>query len=285
MREHPLFFYFLMAYAISWILLIPSVLSAWGILQGDFTLIFALHTFGPALAALIMTGIIEGRAGIQSLRRRVQQWRAGRQWYLFILIGIPALLLLGIIIQPGALEGFKGLTPALLVSYPVTFVAVWFLGGPLGEEIGWRGFALPRMQPLYGALRGALLLGILWALWHLPEFWMPTMGGGPGAGLAGLALTNLLMFILAVLAVSIIFTWIFNHTRGSIFIAITAHASVDTPQATLAPLFPALTYSVLLMASFLSFGVTALLIVIATRARLGYQPSQVQSPGVLPKAA
>ena len=275
MRQHPLFFFFLMAYTFSWILLIPSVLSAWGILPGDFTVMFVLHTFGPALAAIIMTGIVEGRAGLLSLRQRIRQWRAGWQWYLFSLVGIPALILFGIVVQPGALASFQGLTSRLLVSYPLTFVAVWFGGGPLGEEIGWRGFALPRMQPRFGPLWGTLLLGVLWTFWHLFEFLMPTQGGGPGTSLATF-LVNFSMFFLLVVAFAIILTWVFNHTRGSIFISITAHASVDTPQLALVPLFLAVDNASLFLACVIGFGVTALLIVILTRGRLGYQPAQAQ---------
>jgi membrane protease YdiL (CAAX protease family) len=265
-----------MAYAFSWILLIPYGLSAWGILPGDYRVMSVLHTFGPALAAIIMTSTIGGRTGLHSSWRRIRQVRAGWRWYLFILAGIPALILLGIILQPGALASFQGLTPVVLVSYPVAFVAVWFLGGPLGEEIGWRGFALPRLQPRFGPLRGTLLLGVLWCFWHLPEFWMPSQGGGLGTGPAGFALTNLAMFLPVVLALAIIFTWVFNHTRGSVFIAITAHASVDTPELVLLPLFPAVGYTGLLLALLIGFGVPALLIVILTRSRLGYRPSPAQ---------
>jgi membrane protease YdiL (CAAX protease family) len=236
---------------------------------------FVLHTFGPALAAILMTGIVEGRAGLLSLRQRIRQWRAGWQWYLFSLVGIPALILFGIVVQPGALASFQGLTPRLLVSYPVIFVAVWFGGGPLGEEIGWRGFALPRMQPRFGPLWGTLLLGVLWTFWHLLEFLMPTQGGGPGTSLATF-LVNFSMFFLLVVALAIILTWVFNHTRGSIFISITAHAGVDTPQLALVPLFLAVDNASLLLACVIGFGVTALLIVIMTRGRLGYQPAQAQ---------
>jgi membrane protease YdiL (CAAX protease family) len=275
-RKHPLFFFFLMAYTFSWILLIPSVLSAWGILPGDSTITFVLHTFGPTLAAIIMTSIIEGRAGLLRMWQRIRQWRAGWQWYLFILVGIPVLILLGIIIQPGVLASFQGLTPVLLLSYPLAFAAVWFGGGPLGEEIGWRGFALPGMQPRYGPLWGTLLLGVLWGFWHVLEFLMPTQGGGPGTGLATF-LTDFSMFFLMVVALAIIFTWVFNHTRGSIFISITAHASVNTPQLVLVPLFPAVDYTNLILAGLIGFGVLALLIVILTRCRLGYQPSQASA--------
>jgi membrane protease YdiL (CAAX protease family) len=275
MRQHPLFFFFLMAYAFSWIMLIPSVLSVWGILKGDFTFTLILSIYvGPTLAAFIMTGITEGKAGVRRLRNRIEQWRAGWQWYLFILLGLPALLLLGIIIQPGALASFQGLRPVLLVSYPLTFVAAFFgVGAP--EEIGWRGFALPRMQPRYGPLWGTLLLGVLWCFWHLLYFLTPDHGGGPGTSFATF-LTNFSIFFLMIVALAIILTWVFNHTRGSIFIAILAHASVDTPVLVWIPLFLAVDVTRLNMAVLIGFGVPALLIVILTRGRLGYQPSQEQ---------
>ena len=128
MRKHPLFFFFFIAYAGSWIISIPYVLSVWRILPGDYTIAFILKPWvGPTLAAIIMTSITEGKAGLLRLRHPLKQWRAGWQWYLFILVGIPVLLLLGIILQPGMLASFKGLTPVILVSYPVYFFVV-FLG-------------------------------------------------------------------------------------------------------------------------------------------------------------
>ena len=282
MRRHPLFFFFLLTYAFSWIFLMVEVLQAWGFLpnyRGFAILVNILFTFGPAVAAIIMTGIVEGKAGTLRLRQRIRQGRAGWRWYLFILAGIPALLMLGIVIQPGALAGFTGFSPVrLLVTYLINFVIIWFGGGPLGEEIGWRGFALPRMQPRYGPLWGTLLLGILWCFWHLPQFLTPIQGGGPGTGLANF-LTNFSLFFFLALALAIIFTWLFNHTQGSIFIAITAHASVDTPEAVLLPLFPAVAYGGLLLAAAIGCGAAALLILILTRGRLGYQARPVQSFG------
>jgi membrane protease YdiL (CAAX protease family) len=273
MRKHPLFFFFLMAYAFSWIVFIPYMLSEWGILQGDYHPFYVIHTFGPALAAIVMISIVEGRAGLLGFWQRIRQWRASWQWYLFILLGIPALVMLGVIIQPGALANFKGLTPLLPVSYLLWYVAVFFLGGPLGEEPGWRGFALPRMQPRYGPLWGTLFLGVLWAFWHLPDFLTASKGGGPGTGFATF-LTNFPIFMLAVVSLAVIMTWIFNHTRGSIFTAVLAHASVNTPEAVLIPLFPAMDMISLHLASLIGFGVPAMLIVILTRGRLGYEPSQ-----------
>ncbi len=275
MRQHPLFFFFLMAYTFSWIVLIPFVLSAWGIMPTFFSFTFTLNPFlGPTLAAFIMTGITEGKAGVLRLLHRFIQWGAGWQWYLFILLGIPALLLLGIIVLPGALANFHGLPPPLLVSYPVSFVVIFFLGGSLGEEPGWRGFVLPRLQPRYGPLWGTLLLGVLWACWHLPHFLTPLQGGGPGTSFATF-LTNFPIFVLSTMAIAIIFTWVFNHTRGSLFIAILLHASINTSGALVA-LFPVLNVTSTDLAALIGFGVPALLIVILTRGRLGYQPSQEQ---------
>ena len=271
MRQHPLFFFFLMSYAFAWIISIPYVLSTWNILPGDYTIAFILKPFvGPTLAAIIMTGLTEGRAGLRHLRDRLRHRWADWWWYLFILLGIPVLILLGIVIQPGTLASFQGLTPNLLWNYPVYFVAVFF-GVALPEEIGWRGFALPRMQPRYGPLRGTLLLGLLWALWHLLYFLTPDHGGGPDTGFATLII-NFFIFFLMIMALAIIFTWVFNHTRGSIFIANLMHAAIDTPQLVWIPLFLAVNETMINLAGLIAFGIPALLIVLLTGGRLGYQP-------------
>jgi uncharacterized protein len=277
MQRHPLFFFFFIAYAFSWILVTPYILKEWGVLQGDFTIAFIIKSFGPFLAAYIMTGILEGKEGMQRMRGLIRQWNASGLWYAFIMLGIPALFLLGIMIQPGKLAGFQGFTPAILGSYAVSYVAVFFGGGPLGEEPGWRGFALPRMQGRYGPLWGTLLLGVIWTGWHLPDFLSPSaQGGGPGSSFATF-LTNFTIFFGLVMALAIILTWVFNHTRGSILIAILAHASINTPQLAMVPLFPAVDVTSMNLAALIGFGVPALLIVILTRGRLGYQPVQEQT--------
>ena len=129
-----------------------------------------------------MTGITEGMIGIRRLLRRYVLWRVEFRWYLFVLLGLPAIELMGAIIVPGALASFDPTKlPALLISYVPFFVITFLLGGPLGEEPGWRGFALLRLQPLHGPLIGSLILGVLWASWHLPLFWSGVWSGGAGA--------------------------------------------------------------------------------------------------------
>jgi len=270
MLLHPLFSFFFLAYAFSWIVFIPYLLAEWGILRGDFTVFYIIHTFGPAVAAIVMTVIIAGKAGLDDLRQRIWQPGASRQWYLFILLGIPALMILGVIVQPGALENFTGLTTSLILGYPMHLVATFF-GVGLGEETGWRGFALPYMQRHYGPLLGTLFLGFVWSCWHLPDFLTASKGGGLGTGFATF-LTNFPIFTLGVMSLGVILTWIFNHTRGSIFIAILAHAGVDAPEvAGLLALFPAVSMIGMHWALVIGFGVPALLIIILTRGRLGYQ--------------
>jgi membrane protease YdiL (CAAX protease family) len=274
-RRHPLFFFFLFTFTFSWIFLAAEVFAFWGFFPNDSRLLSVINmffTFGPTFGAIVTIGIVEGRAGLHQLWTRLKQWRAGWQWYLFILVGIPALMLLALIILPGILASFKGLTPIVIVQYPLNFLVVWFFGGPLGEEIGWRGFALPRMQPRYGPLLGTLILGVPWAFWHLPQFLTPYQGGGPGTSLATL-LTNFSLFFVFVMALAIIMTWLFNHTKGSIFFAVTTHACVDTPVVVLIPLFLAANFISQTLAFALGFGVIALLIVVLTRGRLGYRPN------------
>lgn len=275
MRKHPLFFFFLMAYAFSWIALIPGVLSVWGYLQFYYPISSVLSSFGgPFAAASIMAYVIEGKAGRARLRQSLRQRSAGWQWYLFILLGFPALLLLGIVIQPGMLASFQGLTPVLLGAYPAYFFVV-FVAVALPEEIGWRGFALPRMQPRYGPLRGTLLLGVLWCFWHLPRFLAPEKGGGPGTGLATF-LTNFPIFFLFIVSLSLVMTWVFNHTGASVFIANLLHTSVDTPILVWVPLFLAVGPTSLNLALAIGCGVPALLILVLTRGRLGYRPGREQ---------
>jgi membrane protease YdiL (CAAX protease family) len=278
LRQHPLFFFFLLAYAISWLLFIPYVLAEWGFIPGNLSLFFyILHTFGPALAAILMTSLIAGKTGLHELRQRIRQWRAPWQWYLFILVGIPALLMIGILLQPGALGGFHDLTPLLLVSYPFLYIATCFGGGPLGEEVGWRGFALPRMQSRFGPLWGTLLLGLLWSCWHLSDFLTASKGGGQDTGWATF-LTNFPIFTLSVVSLAVLMTWIYNHTGGSIFTAILAHASVNILEVLLIPRYLSLDEISLHRALLTGFGMVALLVLILTRGRLGYQSAQAQVP-------
>lgn len=260
-----------MAYLFSWIILIPYILSQWNILPNTeiFDVFFTLTAFaGPMLSACIMIRILEGKKAFKVFRKGIWKFNAGLKWYLFALVTIPAVMYLGFVILNGGIPTFEGLTTQFFASYPIYFVIVFFLGGPFPEEIGWRGFALPRMQSKFGPLKATLLLGILWAFWHLPHFLTTAQRGGPGSDIS-LLYFNLPIFIVLILAMSIILTWVFNSKQGNLFIVMLVHTSLNT-FGTIQPYFtnPVLRESDLSVV--LGLGLLALVILIFTKGRLGY---------------
>jgi uncharacterized protein len=276
LARHPLVSFFVMAYAFSWIAWAPWNLSedGLGLLPYDpssalsgLLLIVGLFV-GPFMSEFIMTYATEGRVGIGRLLRRFVRWRVGLRWYLFVLLGIPAIMVLGTIVVPGALASVRALDPLSELSlYLPLFVLVLLLGGPLFEEPGWRGFALPRLQQLHGPLVGTLILGVLWALWHLPEFFSPSWDTPKGSVL------DVVWFVITATALAIVYTWVFNNTRGSLLLVILAHASTDAfGAAILYKVFPAKVVSGSLVNFVIGFGAVALLLVALTRGRLGYRP-------------
>lgn len=284
LARHPLTSFFVMAFGFSWLVEAPVVLSETGTGLLPYTLpplvitlLIAGATFtGPTVAAFIMTGATEGRPGVGRLLRRYVQWRVGLRWYLFVLLAIPAIEVLGAIVVPGALASYQPLTLAMVLGYPLAFATTFVLGGPLGEEPGWRGFALPRLQGMRGPLVGTLILGVLWALWHLPLFWSgvwtpPT-------------LANILMFIVMITALTVIMTWVFNNVNGSLLITMLMHASFNTfANKIVAPLFPApLLEEFGLLPELIGFTATALVLIAVTRGRLSYEryhPEKVDEAG------
>jgi uncharacterized protein len=274
LARYPLTFYFLLAYAGTWVVTVPFALSAngvgflpFGVPDGSVIFVSAVWVFlGPTLAAFIVTGTTEGRAGIRSLMHRYVLWRVGLRWYLVVLLGPPVIILLATIVLPGALASFQTLAPLqpllLLVSFPIVLI----FGGALFEEGGWRGFALPRLQRLHGPLVGSLILAPLWACWHLPLFWVRVWGTPP-------TILNMVLFLASVIFMTIVFTWVFNYTKGSILLAILLHTSFDAFVGPVGLLFPApvVTDYGGAVPLLIGLGVTALLLVALTRGRLGYQ--------------
>jgi uncharacterized protein len=263
-----------MAYAFTWLVaFMPLVLSkdGAGLLSyhwplGLYATIAIASFVGPFLSAFIMTGVTEGREGVGRLLRRLVLWRVGFRWYLFALIGLPAIMVLSVIFLPGALASFEGLATLSPLFLLALFVYVFFLGGPLGEEPGWRGFALPRLQRRYGPLVGSLILGPIWAFWHLPLFWAPAWNLPP-------TILNIVLFVIAAIAFTIVMTWVFNNTKSSLLIAVLVHTSFDMVLATLNGLFP-----IPIVNDYgsnvpivIGLGVLALVLVALTGGRLGYQ--------------
>lgn len=202
--RYPLVTYFVLAYAISWalVLLVPVSLA--------FAL---LALFGPTAAALIVLWLTEGKAGIAALFRRIVLWRASLVWYLAA-IGVPLLVYVAVkflhsLISDTPFEVASGTPIPLLLTLAVLVI---------GEEIGWRGYALPRLQARNNSLVSSLILGVLWAGWHLAN--------GTIKGLE-YYWSGFPAFLFFVVAQTLIFTWLANHTKNSVFLAWILHASVN----------------------------------------------------------
>ncbi len=273
MRRHPLRCYFFLAYAVSWLGWLPLVLSQNGLGLLPFhlpPLAILGGALGPIGSGFLMTAMTSGKVGVRQLLRRFLLWRVGVQWYLFALLGIPALMVVGVSpIPPGMLAEFRvSALFSTLLQYVGLFVVQFFIS-PLAEEPGWRGFALPRLQEGYGPLKGTLLLGLLWGCWHFPLFLMPGYDGA-GTGLFGVALP-FGAFVVSAVAMAIIITWVFNHTRGSLLLVMMVHAATDSfPLASLFPQAAGINNHIV-MIGLVGFGCFALVLLAATRGKLGYQ--------------
>ena len=206
MRKHPLIAFFVLAYLLTWWI---YPLLKFSPLLGIFGL------FGPALAAIIMAAVTEGKAGVKALLSRVVFWRVGLPWYV-IALGLPTVLSLA----TAALAYLVGTTEFIRVGALTPIELVLFVA-VVGEELGWRGYALPQLLEKRSPLTASLVLGVLWGVWHLPTFLVP---GTPQYGLPLSAL------VLLTIEYSILMTWVFLHTAGSVLIATLFHGAINLSQ-------------------------------------------------------
>ena len=218
----------------SWAFWIPMVLyfqnrgpeAGEGDLAGIplWALLFAfVGGYGPTAAGLIFAARESGRDGAKALLRRLLIWRVGVRWHLFAWLAPMAFLLVGMLLY---VMGGGHLGPPDWGRMALAPVAVFFavIFGPLGEELGWRGYALPRLQQRYSALKSSLILGLVWTLWHTPMFWGPggtVVSGGPVTAWA------IGKYVLYLLGFAILYTWLCNNTRGSVLLAVIFHTSAN----------------------------------------------------------
>lgn len=228
--RHPFAAFVLLALALTWPCLIADALGSWGLipfrlpLSGPGVLLTLLMGYGPTGAALIVTGLTGGPTGLRRLLGRLLRWRAGPGWYAAVILGTGLVYFAAQQITArlgGAARPLPaGGPPALALNVLVMFLVNGLVNG---EEIGWRGFALPRLQSRFPALTASLVLGGLWALFHLPLFF--SRGGGAGGDMSS---TPMAAFLLIVLAGSVLVTCVYNHTRGSLLFAYLFHAAANT---------------------------------------------------------
>lgn len=261
----------MLAFAFTWIsealtLVIWRVPALLALLPGPFV--------GPTLSAFLMTGLLEGRAGVRRLLARYVLWRVPVLFYLVVLLGMPVMFLLSVLALPGAFPAFQVPTFAFGLNFLSLYLIIFFAGGPLGEEPGWRGFALPRLEQRSGPLSGSLILGVLHALWHLPLFLL--IPGYDGAGMGWLGISQGFgEFLVSIVGLTIIFTWVFNNTWGSLLLTMLLHTSTNTA-STVLQLFPSLVSALPILSHIQSFVmvIVGLLLIVVTRGRLSYAQYQ-----------
>ena len=219
-QRYPLVAYYLLTLILSGVIF--ALLFAAGLVEG----LFFLGTFGPGLAAILVTLLISGRTGVKELLGSLLIWRVAIQWWLVALL-LPALIVLGAVYLFSLFGGpgldFSRYQP--LYSLIPMIILITLLNG-VGEELGWRGFMLPRLQSRYNALVSSLIVGFFWGLWHAPVYFIAGTAQSILRSQVGF-LAGLLLFILSTMAISVTFTWVFNNTRGSVLIAALLHGATN----------------------------------------------------------
>jgi len=221
-----LWLFFLLAYAFSWLFWIPQALAANGMaipagVSAFLSSPFNPAAFGPLVAALVLTFFDEGWKGAIALLKRGLDFRFKKTWLLPILL-LPPVIFTGATL----LSVFTGATllDSSVLSNPIVAIVapviILLTAGPLQEEFGWRGYALPHLQRRFDALVSSLVLGVLWWLWHLPLIFIPGKFMVSTPLLFGVLLVEMVL-------VTILFTWIYNNTGGSILAAMLFHTSMN----------------------------------------------------------
>lgn len=218
--------YFLLAYLFSWCIFVPLALQGQGVLSGIPHWLHLTSPYGPFLAAFIVTAWTSGREGVRELLSRLTRWRIGWGW--LVIAAFSPVAVFGVVIMImrwitgtwAATSSFGQVAELPQLGWLAGWLA-WILTFGLGEETGWRGFALPRLQARYSARNASLILGLLWAGWHAPTFFYNY----------ALSLFSVVAFVVGIVAGAMVLTWLYNSTGGSVLATILWHGSYNATVA------------------------------------------------------
>lgn len=238
-QRHPVTAFILFTYTFSWLCWIPvleqinsDVFSS----PAHVLFFLLLGGYSPSIAAIVVTGVIGGRQEVMQLLGKFRIWKVGLKWYSISLLTGPVLLSAATLIYT-AKGGEVGWTNYnVFLFLPVFFLIASFFG-PLGEELGWRGYLLPIVEK-YGFLVASLFVGVIWTFWHAPLYW-----AAEGTSISGVPVTfhTISKYLLFVTGTSVIYTWIYKNTKGSVFLAFLIHMSSNGSHMALNYLFPNIT--------------------------------------------
>lgn len=215
-RYPPLPVYFALTFLVAWVLWYAATAIAGGVGGGAF--LYLPGTFAPGIVALALTAYAEGMAGVRTLLAPLLKWDVKARWYLFALTYIAAIKLVAAVVHRAATGEWPqfGDTP-LYLMLGATLVSTMIFGQS-GEEVGWRGYALPRLAARFGLGPASVVLGVIWAAWHLPHFFIP------GSNLLGQSFP---LYLMQVTALSVAFAWLWRRTGGSLLLTMLLHAAVN----------------------------------------------------------
>ncbi len=215
MKRYPLILFFVLAFALPWFVWATNVARAAGAISWHIPAAFAFW-IGLPVATFGTAAVTGGWPAVRDLLLRMIRWRVSSVWYAVALLATPVLAAITMLVGEAAgIHARSALGAPLEIIAALAFNAWMWL---LTEEAAWRGFALPRLEQRMRPLIAALVLGMVWALWHLP-LWLV-----PGSFQAQLPFVG---FFASTVATSVLITWVFDRARGSVLIAALFHAVTD----------------------------------------------------------
>lgn len=219
-RNHQLLVFSVLAFLVAWSVWLPLIASIQGLNSIRFpTLFYWVAGIAPIGSATLVEWIYHGKQGVQQLYSRFRIQGVPLRWYCAAALLPVCICFVQILVTGGAISSTTIILAILALGKGVLLAPIAAF-----EEVGWRGFALPRLQKWHNALVSSLILGLIWAIWHLPLFWI---------GLFYYSDMNLGWWTVDVLAVSVLVTWLFNNGRGSLWTSCLFHATANMSYATL----------------------------------------------------
>ncbi len=232
-NKHPVALFFILALLISWVLWIPLLYGrfalGWSSWEGNSwsnprTMLGLLGSMGPALAAVIVSFSLNGKQGVCDLIKKMAIWKVGWKWWLLAMYAwwLIATLLAGTLgLVPTEKAGLQFVIALINIPAMIFLLQMPLLIGMVGEELGWRGFALPRLLNKQGPILASLVIALPWIVWHAPLMvFQDWMGNTP-------LLQFLLKYTLLIIPLSLIFTWVFKNTQGSVLLVILFHKAFN----------------------------------------------------------
>jgi membrane protease YdiL (CAAX protease family) len=218
LKKHEIVIYLIVTFLFTWIFWSISFVFFNQTLNVFFRI---LGAFMPSVMSMIFNNYFYGRKGIKELLKKLTIWKVNPSFYVFVLFYTVASIYIPVFICTitgvnykihinNQLSGFYCSNTLIILAY---FLATVFFGGPFGEELGWRGFVLPKLQKKFNSLISSIILGVIWTCWHLPLFFVHAEGFNE----------SFTRYLIETIWLTIIITWLYNNTHGSLLIIILFH--------------------------------------------------------------